>query len=30
MDIDFTPFFKQYEEVLAMADKVFERVKNEN
>jgi len=30
MDIDFTPFFKQYEEVLAMADKVFERVKNEH
>ncbi|MBU4504537.1 MAG: YkgJ family cysteine cluster protein, partial [Proteobacteria bacterium] len=30
MDIDFTPFFKQYEEVLAMADKLFERVKNEN
>ena len=30
MDIDFTPFFKQYEEVLAMADKVFERVKSEH
>jgi len=30
MDIDFTPFFKQYEEVLEMADKVFERVKSEN
>ncbi len=30
MDIDFTSFFKQYEEVLAMADKVFESVKNEN
>ncbi|MDL1963186.1 MAG: YkgJ family cysteine cluster protein [Deltaproteobacteria bacterium] len=30
MDIDFTSFFKQYEEILAMADKVFERVKNEN
>jgi len=30
MDIDFTPFFKQYEEVLAMADKVFDRVKSEN
>jgi Fe-S-cluster containining protein len=30
MDIDFTPFFKQYEDVLAMADKLFERVKNEN
>ncbi|MCG2758378.1 MAG: YkgJ family cysteine cluster protein [Desulfobacteraceae bacterium] len=30
MDIDFTPFFKKYEEVLAMADKAFERVKNEN
>ena len=30
MDIDFTPFFKQYEEVLAMGDKVFERVKNEH
>ncbi|RLC26608.1 MAG: YkgJ family cysteine cluster protein [Deltaproteobacteria bacterium] len=29
MDIDFTPFFKQYEEVLATADKVFERVKSE-
>ena len=30
MDIDFTPFFKQYEEVLATADKVFERVKSEH
>ena len=30
MDVDFTPFFKQYEEVLAMADKVFERVKSEH
>jgi len=30
MDIDFTPFFKQYEEVLATAGKVFERVKSEH
>ncbi len=30
MDIDFTPFFKQYEEVLATADKVFARVKSEH
>ena len=30
MDIDFTPFFKQYEEILAVADKVFGRVKNEH
>ncbi len=30
MDIDFTPFFKQYEEIIVMADKVFERVKNEH
>jgi Fe-S-cluster containining protein len=30
MNIDFTPFFKQYEEVLAMADKVFERVKSKH
>ena len=30
MDIDFTSFFKQYEEILLMADKVFDRVKNEN
>ncbi|MBC2696342.1 MAG: YkgJ family cysteine cluster protein [Desulfobacteraceae bacterium] len=30
MDIDFTPFFKQYEKVLTMVDKVFERVKNEH
>lgn len=30
MDIDFTPFFKQYEEVQVMADKVFERVQDEN
>lgn len=30
MNIDFTPFFKQYEKVLTMVDKVFERVKNEH
>ena len=30
MDIDFTPFFKKYEEVSAMADGVFERVKKEH
>ncbi len=29
MDINFTPFFKKYEEVLAMADGAFERVKKE-
>lgn len=29
MDINFTPFFKKYEEVSAMADGAFERVKKE-
>ncbi len=30
MDIDFTPFFRKYEEIVAMADTVFERVKKEH
>jgi Fe-S-cluster containining protein len=30
MDIDFSPFFRQYEEIVAMADTVFERVKKEH
>ena len=29
MEIDFSPFFKKYEELVAMADTVFERVKKE-
>jgi Fe-S-cluster containining protein len=29
MDIDFSPFFKKYEELVAMANTVFERVKKE-
>ena len=29
MEIDFKPFFKKYEELLAVADGVFHRVKNE-
>ncbi|MEA3279594.1 MAG: YkgJ family cysteine cluster protein [Thermodesulfobacteriota bacterium] len=29
MDIDFSPFFREYEEIVAMADAVFERVKKE-
>ena len=29
MDIDFSPFFRKYEEIVAMADSVFERVKKE-
>ncbi len=29
MDIDFSPFFKKYEELVAMANAVFERVKKE-
>jgi Fe-S-cluster containining protein len=29
MEIDFTPFFKQYEELVASADAVFERVQKE-
>jgi Fe-S-cluster containining protein len=29
MDIDFTPFFKKYESLVAIADSVFERVKKE-
>ena len=30
MDIDLTPFFRKYEEIVAMADTVFERVKKEH
>lgn len=30
MDIDFSPFFRKYEEIVAMADSVFERVKKEH
>ncbi len=30
MDIDFSPFFRKYEEIVAMADTVFERVKKEH
>ncbi|MEA3429457.1 MAG: YkgJ family cysteine cluster protein [Thermodesulfobacteriota bacterium] len=29
MEIDFSPFFRKYEEIVAMADTVFERVKKE-
>lgn len=29
MDIDFSPFFRKHEEIVAMADSVFERVKKE-
>ena len=29
MDFDFSPFFKKYEDVVSMAEKVFERVNNE-
>ena len=30
MDIDFAPFFRKYEEIVAMADTVFERVKKQH
>ncbi|HUV49676.1 MAG TPA: YkgJ family cysteine cluster protein [Anaerolineae bacterium] len=30
MDIDFSPFFRKYEEIVTMADAVFERVKKEH